>query len=165
MGCSISKKHPFSTDNLVCSLCRESLFNFHSFQQAWQGSFHYTTGWGDIQSSNRRGCHWCDMIYAETDRVLCTLRDPNQTQFQGTRESMEETARQICDDKIQVEVSIRDKKNISGYTYDINEAGQTTHTEGQELLITFTSEFNGKVLNFLSMPISTASGMTILIHS
>jgi hypothetical protein len=142
MGCPISKAEPSLVGNLVCSPCREQLFNIDSFREARQSRVSYTTSWKDIQEANQKGCGWCDMVFSEVNIALRTMRDPDQTQYQGTIESIKAIADLLCQEKIIVVVKFREEE------------------DGQLLLtVRYDSTYNDSAGAMSCVAISTPSGM------
>ncbi|KAH7303940.1 heterokaryon incompatibility protein-domain-containing protein [Stachybotrys elegans] len=150
MGNSSSKGDSSPAEDLVCLSCRQRRFSFDSFP--WQRRVSYTTTWDDILNANQKGCAWCDMVFAQIDLALCMMREGDQTRCQGTPESIEKTIRQICHDKLNVTVSIRNTIDITGST-----DGKIDNAEGQELIIVYESASDGRVLDMWFVPICTAS--------
>lgn len=131
-------------EKLVCAACRRRLFNFDSFQEAWLERVSYSTNWKDIQEANEKGCAWCNLIFTEVEATLRTLRDEHQTQFQGTRESIEQTEKSICEEEMIITMSFQD------------DHGQLQG--GRDLLMISYTNLNDSGLFLSAIPICTASG-------
>jgi hypothetical protein len=87
------------------------------------------------------------MIFAEAEAALRTMRDENQAQYQGTRESIEKTVKLICDEKINIRVSFRDEHDGDG---------------GRSLLmLSYKSVYDDSGLFLSCVPICTSSGISV----